>query len=86
MNIENTNLICEWNVASHTCSSSSQTACYVPASIPTNPTILYSLSLCSNGSNTNACMANSSNTGCVTFNYTIEICENMGLNKKACLE
>lgn len=31
-------------------------------------------------------MANSSNTGCVTFTYTIEICENMGLNKKACLE
>ncbi|CAD8135476.1 unnamed protein product [Paramecium octaurelia] len=86
INIENSNLVCQWNVASHTCTSSIQTACYVPASIPTNPVFLYSLSLCSKGGNSNACMANSSNTGCVIFNYTIEVCENMGLNKKACVE
>ncbi|CAD8135474.1 unnamed protein product [Paramecium octaurelia] len=86
INIENSNLVCQWNVASHTCTSSIQTACYVPASIPANPTVLYSISLCSKGGNSNACMANSSNTGCVTFNYTIEICETMGLNKKACVE
>ncbi|CAD8044033.1 unnamed protein product [Paramecium primaurelia] len=86
INIENSNLVCEWNVSTRTCSQSTQTSCYVPASIPTNPSVLYSLSLCSKGSNANACMANSSNTGCITFSYTIEICENMGLNKKACLE
>ncbi|CAD8137956.1 unnamed protein product [Paramecium pentaurelia] len=86
INIENSNLVCEWNVLTNTCSQSTQTSCYVPASIPANPSVLYSLSLCSKGSNANACMANSSNTGCITFSYTIEICENMGLNKKACLE
>ncbi|CAD8138496.1 unnamed protein product [Paramecium pentaurelia] len=54
---------------------------YVKASAPYN-----SLSLCSKGESSKACMAKVGQQGCVEFNYTIEICSGLGLNKKACIE
>ncbi|CAD8136433.1 unnamed protein product [Paramecium octaurelia] len=99
MKVEKNDLICKWDDTNFCLASTESSSCasispttpitsddfpptpYVKASAPYN-----SLSLCSKGESTKACMAKVGQQGCVEFNYTVEICSGLGLNRKACIE